>query len=94
MHVYEDRTEIGDWVLKHSDVTGATMYQTQSGIKNRVLEIATPDRTVQINFNPGTTPEGHLPYPITTRPFPKGLAILRVVMWLCVAAGLTMILLA
>jgi len=81
MHVYPDRVEIGDWVLPHTAVTHAHLYQTQRGIKNRVLEIATPDLTVQINFNPGTSPEGHLPYAIEPKPFPKTMALLRVAIW-------------
>ncbi|MEJ6401665.1 hypothetical protein [Yoonia sp. 2307UL14-13] len=89
MKVFDDRVEIGSWTLKHSDVTSATLYQTQSGIKNRVFEIATPDQTVQINFNPGTSPEGHLPYPIQTAPFPKGLAVFRIIFWLFIAAIIT-----
>jgi len=84
MLVYADRVEIGNWVLRHDEVTHATLYETQRGIKNRVLEIATPARVVQINFNPGISPEGHLPYDIAKVEFPKGLAKFRVVFWVFV----------
>jgi len=94
MRVFDDRTEIGDWVLPHAGVTNATLYQTQSGIKNRVLELATPDRTVQINFNPGTSPEGHLPYPLTIAPFPAWMAKLRIVIWITVVVAIAILIFA
>lgn len=91
MHIYADRVEIGDWVLPHADITTAILYETERGIKNRVLELATPSRAVQINFNPGTSPEGHLPYPIEKAPFPKHLAYFRVVFWAVFAIAIAII---
>lgn len=88
MRVYSDRTEIGDWVLPHTDVMDAILYETRRGVRNRVLEIVTPERTVQVNFNPGTSPEGVLPYSIRKADFPRAMAALRVVVWGALLASL------
>ncbi|WP_317054440.1 hypothetical protein [Roseovarius rhodophyticola] len=83
--------EIGDGVLPHADITTAILYETERGIKNRVLELATPALSVQINFNPGTSPEGHLPYPLDLAPFLKSLARFRLVIWDVFALAVIMI---
>lgn len=88
MHIYADRVEIGDWILPHDAITTATLYETERGIKNRVLELATLERSVQINFNPGTSPEGHLPYPIQKQPFPQHLARFRLIFWAVFAVAI------
>ncbi|WP_224826747.1 hypothetical protein [Cognatishimia sp. MH4019] len=88
MLIYSDRIEIGDWILRHADVTNATLYETQRGVKNRVLEIITPERTVQINFNPGKSPDGQLPYPVKKAEFPRAMAVFRIVFWLLLLGAL------
>ncbi|MCY6380251.1 hypothetical protein [Hoeflea prorocentri] len=86
MKIFEDRVEIGDWSLPHADVTKATLYRTDGKLKAHLLEIVTPQKTVQINPNTGVDPTPHLPYEVTLAPYPANLQNLRKAFWAVVIA--------